>query len=185
MKHAAAILVVAVLLALGAATFYRVAAPEAGASAVTSGDEPKPTGVTDPEVIDEQGFQAVLAKHRGRPVMVSFWATWCEPCREEYPMVNELAREYHARGLVVVAVSLDEETELEQLRKFLEANQPVFANYRKRPGRDEEFINGVTKRWSGAIPATFFYDRDGKLVTQLVGEFKRPAFEAALRKILR
>jgi thiol-disulfide isomerase/thioredoxin len=185
MNRLSAILVVAVLVALGAAAFYRVAAPEASSPAIVAADELKPTGVTEPEVIDQQGYRDVLAKLRGRPLMVNFWATWCEPCRDEYPMVNELAREYHARGLVVIAVSLDEETELEQLRKFLETNKPVFANYRKRPGRDEEFINAVTQRWSGAIPATFFYDGDGKLVTQLVGEFKRPAFEAALRKILR
>lgn len=100
-------------------------------------------------------------------------------------MVNDLAREYHARGLVVIAVSLDDDMEMEELRKFLETNKPVFANYRKRPGRDEEFINAVAPQWSGAIPATFFYDSDGKLATQLVGEFQRPAFENALRKILR
>jgi thiol-disulfide isomerase/thioredoxin len=184
MKRIAAIFVVAAIVAVGAAAIHRWTAPAATSSAIAA-DEPQPTGVTNPEVIDQHGYREVLEKHRGRPVMVNFWATWCEPCREEYPMVNALAREYAARGLVVVAVSLDEETELEQLSRFLETNKPVFPNYRKRPGGDEDFINSVTPQWSGAIPATFFYDRNGKLVTRLVGEYKRPAFEEALAKILR
>lgn len=141
--------------------------------------------VTDPQVIDAAGYQQALASHRGKPVMVNFWATWCEPCREEYPMVNELARKYAPQGLVVLGVSLDDDGEMDLVRRFLARTKPVFANYRKKPGPEEPFINSVDAKWSGAIPATFFYAPNGRAVARLVGEHKREEFEAALRDLLR
>ena len=48
----------------------------------------------DPELIDAQGYQKVLQQYKGKPLLVTFWATWCEPCRDEYPMLNELAKQY-------------------------------------------------------------------------------------------
>ena len=138
----------------------------------------------DPTVIDTAGYAALLARHRGKPVMVNFWATWCEPCRDEYPMVNELAQKYAPQGLVVLAVSLDEEGEMLLVRRFLARVKPVFANYRKKPGQDEPFINSVDPKWTGAIPATFFYGRDGRKAASLVGEHKREEFEKAIQELL-
>jgi len=138
----------------------------------------------DPAVIDASGYVEILARHRGKPVMVNFWATWCEPCREEYPMVNELARAYSPKGLVVIAVSLDDDSAMAPLRAFLAQKKPVFTNYRKKPGNDERFINSVDVKWSGAVPATFFYAADGRLAAKLVGEFTRDTFEKALREKL-
>jgi thiol-disulfide isomerase/thioredoxin len=141
--------------------------------------------VADPIVIDQAGYAGLLAKHRGKPVMVDFWATWCEPCRTEYPMVNELAQKYAPQGLVVLGVSLDEDGELILVRRFLARVQPAFANYRKKPGKEEPFINSVDQKWSGAIPASFFYAPDGRLVTSLVGEHSREEFEATIQELLR
>jgi thiol-disulfide isomerase/thioredoxin len=139
----------------------------------------------DPAIIDQAGYAAVLAKHRGKPVMVNFWATWCEPCREEFPMVNELAKKYGPQGLVVVGVSLDDDGEIILVRRFLARVNPVFANYRKKPGYEEPFINSVDPKWTGAIPATFFYDPGGRQVMKLVGEHRREEFEAAILDLLK
>jgi thiol-disulfide isomerase/thioredoxin len=175
----------AVVFLFAAAGVYLVAlAPEANAQ------QPQPktsaaSPIADPAVIDLAGFQSLLAKQRGKPVLVNFWATWCEPCREEYPMVIELARRYAPQGLVVIGISLDEDAEIELVRHFLARNRPGFPNYRKRPGNDEErFINAMNPKWSGAIPATFFYARDGREVAGLVGEHKREEFEKAIRALL-
>jgi len=140
--------------------------------------------VPDLALIDLAGYQKVLAELRGKPVWVNFWATWCEPCRDEYPIVNQLAKKYAAQGLVVIGVSLDDDGEITLMRRFLARNQPVFRNYRRLPGKDEAFINGVNPKWTGAIPASFFYAPDGHLLKSLVGEHTREEFEAILRDLL-
>src|SRR5271169_5309831 len=53
-------------------------------------------------LINLDGYRKLIADHHGKPLLVTFWATWCEPCREEYPLVNQLAKEYAAQGLLVV-----------------------------------------------------------------------------------
>ncbi|MBI3670293.1 MAG: TlpA family protein disulfide reductase, partial [Acidobacteria bacterium] len=112
------------------------------------------------------------------------WATWCEPCREEYPLLNDLARKYAPQGLNVVGISLDDDGEITLVRHFLAQHHPVFPNYRKRPGNEEAFINSVNPKWSGAIPATFFYARDGRELGHLVGETPREDYEKAIRALL-
>ncbi|HYL11122.1 MAG TPA: redoxin domain-containing protein [Candidatus Acidoferrales bacterium] len=140
--------------------------------------------IADPVVIDQQGYQEILGKYRGKPLLVNFWATWCEPCREEYPMLNELAKQYAPQGLQVVGVSLDDDGEMILVRRFLARHQPIFPNFRKRPGKEEQFINAIYPKWTGAIPASFFYARDGRLIGQILGESTRDAYEAAIRALL-
>ncbi len=138
----------------------------------------------DPSVIDLLDYQKILATHRGKPLLVNFWATWCEPCRDEFPMLNELTRAYGPRGLQVLGVSLDEDVDINLVRRFLARMNPVFPNYRKKPGKDQDFINGVHVKWSGALPATFFYDREGRMAAMLVGEHARPEFEKVIQQLL-
>lgn len=99
-------------------------------------------------------------------------------------MLNELARQYTPQGLVVLGISLDEDAEITLVRHFLARYKPVFPNYRIRPGNAEEFANAVDPKWRGAIPATFFYSRDGRELGQLIGEHSRAEFERAIRAVL-
>src|SRR5260370_39798133 len=97
-------------------------------------------GIGDRVVIDPQGFQNVLTKYNSKPLLVNFWATWCEPCRDEYPMLNELAKKYAPEGLQVVGISLDDDGERIIVRRFLVRFKPGFLSFRKRPGTKDEFI---------------------------------------------
>ena len=54
---------------------------------------PQARAPRDPQLIDAQGFQKLLQRYHGKPLLINFWATWCEPCRDEYPMLNELAKQ--------------------------------------------------------------------------------------------
>ena len=143
----------------------------------------------DPGLIDTQGYEKLIQQYRGKALVVTFWATWCEPCRDEYPMLNELAKQYAPQGLKVVGVNLDQDGDLILMRRFMARYKPVFPNYRKKPteeGGSEEsaFREAVLSGWNGTLPASFFYAKDGRRVGSFVGERNREAYEGAIRSLL-
>jgi thiol-disulfide isomerase/thioredoxin len=138
----------------------------------------------DPPLIDAQGYQKVLEQYHGKPLLITFWATWCEPCRDEYPMLNELAKQYAPKGLHVVGVDLDQDGDLILMRRFMARYKPVFPNYRKKAGGEDAFVQAVLPGWSGAIPASFFYAKDGRQIGHLLGANNRETYEAAIRSLL-
>lgn len=145
----------------------------------------KAVAARDPELIDAQGYVKLVQQYRGKPLLVTFWATWCEPCRDEYPMLNELAKQYESLGLKVVGVNYDQDGDLILMRRFMARYKPVFPNYRKKPAEAEEsFRQAVMPGWNGALPASFFYAIDGRQVGQFVGERAREAYETAIRSLL-
>ncbi|MFM8576493.1 MAG: redoxin family protein, partial [Limnohabitans sp.] len=68
-----------------------------------------------------QGGELALARLRGRPLLVNFWATWCPPCVEELPMIEAFWREHAAKGIQVLALAVDQPS---SVRRFLE-RQPL------------------------------------------------------------
>ena len=96
-------------------------------------------------------------------VVVNIWATWCLPCREEFPDLVRLRRAYRSRGLRLVLVSADFDDGREgQVRQFLIRQGVDFPSFLKE-GDDMEFIEALSPRWSGALPATLVYDSQGAL----------------------
>ncbi|MGE5817068.1 MAG: TlpA family protein disulfide reductase [Deltaproteobacteria bacterium] len=145
----------------------------------------KAVAARDPELIDAQGYGKLVQECRGKPLLVTFWATWCEPCRDEYPMLNELAKQYAPQGLKVVGVNYDQDGDLILMRRFMARYKPVFPNYRKKPAESEEsFRQAVMPGWNGALPASFFYDKDGQQVGRFLGEQTREKYEGAIRSLL-
>lgn len=152
------------------------------AGAAFAGQQAKPPA--DPQLIDAQGFQRVLQQYHGRPLLVNFWATWCEPCRDEYPMLNELAKQYAPKGLQVVGVSMDDDGDLILMRRFLARYKPVFPNYRKKPGDEAAFRQSVLPGWTGSMPVSIFYTKDGRQVDNFKGEKAREQYEAEINALL-
>jgi|SRR5664279_4697476 len=138
----------------------------------------------DPQLIDAEGYRKVVQQYKGKPLLVTFWATWCEPCRDEYPMLNQLAKEYAPQGLKVVGVSLDQDGDLILMRRFLARYKPVFPNYRKKHGGEDAFVQAVLPGWNGSIPASVFYAKDGTQIGNFVGAGSREKYEAAIRMLL-
>jgi thiol-disulfide isomerase/thioredoxin len=153
----------------------------ATASAVAA---PQAAAPHDPKLIDAQGYQKILEEYRGKPLVVTFWATWCEPCRDEYPMLNELAKQYAPQGLRVVGVNLDQDGDLILMRRFIARYHPVFPNYRKTAGGEDAFVQAVMPGWNGAIPGSFFYSKEGKQIGHLLGASNRDTYEAAIKTLL-
>ena len=166
-------------------TFFVTVAVAAMAVLVTAAiyAAPQSNAPHDPPLIDAQGYQKVLEQYRGKPVVMTFWATWCEPCRDEYPMINEIAKEYAPKGVKVVGVNFDQDGDLILMRRFIARYKPVFPNYRKT-GKEDEFQQAVLPGWNGSLPATFFYAKDGQQIGHMVGAGTRDAYEAAFRSLL-
>lgn len=132
--------------------------------------------------LDAAGYRKLLAAHKGKIVLVDFWATWCPPCLDELPQLVQLQRRLGGK-FQLVTISADEpEQEAEALKVLAEFGVPPPA-YIKRSGDNDAFIRSVDTSWSGALPALFLYDRQGRKVRSFIGETEISTIEAAIRKL--
>jgi len=118
-----------------------------------------------------------------RATLVNVWATWCDPCRQEFPAIVSLAERERSRGLRVLFVSADFDDEKPATRRFL-AEHRAPGPWLWKTGRDQEFINGLDPRWSGALPVTIVYDPAGKPVQFWEGGADSARFAAAVAPLL-
>ena len=135
--------------------------------------------------VDAKGLAQRVAKERGRVVLVNFWATWCAPCREEFPELSRLQRKYGSRGLQVLGVSTDPASQMPGVEKFLADQKPRFPNYRKKSGGDDQqFIDAVETSWGGELPFSVLFARDGKKTRALSGKHTYREYEQEILKLL-
>jgi len=134
--------------------------------------------------IDEAGYGSLLGSHRGKVLLVNFWATWCAPCREEMPGLVELEKKLRRRGFVLVTISADEPEQERSVVEFLAQHGVRPPAYLKRAADDAAFISAVSGEWSGALPALFLYSRRGRLARSFIGETSAREIEREARKLL-
>ncbi len=123
------------------------------------------------------GNDFVLEEHRGKVVLVNFWATWCAPCIVETPLLVDTYAAYRDSGLVVVGVSLD--------REGFAAVTPFL----KRFNVDYPVILGggnLARDFGGAyiLPTTFFVDRKGSIVSRINGRLHEDVLVDELNRLL-
>ena len=157
--------------ALFAALVLGAALAPPAARAATIADSLKVLGVILPnEPVDAPDFTldgrdgrpVRLKGLRGKVVFLSFWATWCVPCREEMPAMERLYQTYRERGLVVVAVNFKESSA--EVKAFMQELHLTFPAVLDRKG-------AVTAAFSvRQLPVTYLVDRDGKILWKALGE---------------
>jgi thiol-disulfide isomerase/thioredoxin len=131
--------------------------------------------------LSEQGLDSLLEHRAGRPLVLNLWATWCEPCREEFPDLLKVAPEFP--GVDAAALSVDYPDEIDsKIRPFLRTltiTLPVFVSAAKTQDR---VINRLSGAWNGALPATFIYSSKGEPDTFYVGKRTLAQFRSAFRR---
>lgn len=149
----------------------------------------RPFLAPEPEIriIDFEGLKKFLERDPKdtRPLLINFWATWCDPCREEFPDLVKIDEEYGAKNLNFVAVSLDDVTDIKttvpQFLKEMKAAMPIVLLNVPDP---EPAIKLVDATWTGQLPATFLYDKERKVVFRHFGRIKPAELRAAIDKAL-
>ncbi len=144
----------------------------------------QPAGVSRLLPLNESAYQRVLADQRGKVVLVNFWATWCAPCLEEMPMLVQLEASLKQRGFRLVTITVDEKEQEREALQFLQKHRVLEPAYIKRTSSDDAFITAVDAKWSGAVPALFLFDRNGRKIQSFIGETEKKDLEPAIRKLL-
>jgi len=120
-----------------------------------------------------------LSTLRGKVIYLDFWASWCGPCRESFPYMNDLQKRYGPSGLAIVAVNLDDSRKLGE--DFMKPYNPAFTiGFDGSGGYVAKFF-GVT-----GLPATVLIGSDGRVIDQHRGfrSEDKPEIEARIQSAL-
>jgi thiol-disulfide isomerase/thioredoxin len=136
------------------------------------------------EVIDKARLSKIINERNGKILFLNLWATWCVPCREEFPEIVKLAGIYK-NEVDFIGISADYPDEVKsKIVPFLKSNKANFASFVSGFKKDEDLINALDKKWNGALPATFIFDRKGNKLILLEGKKTFDEFKAEIDKAL-
>jgi thiol-disulfide isomerase/thioredoxin len=178
MRLRLAILFVGLAFALGGA---RIASPSQNPSGHNTLDG---LDLRDFREVDLDGLKKLLLRDPKdtRPLLVNFWATWCDGCREEFPDLVKIDNDYRAKGLNFLSVTLDDLADKSKAVDFLKEMKATMPVVLLNVNDPEPAIHAVDEKWDGALPATFLYDREGKVVFRHFGKIKPAELRAAIDK---
>jgi len=126
-------------------------------------------------VTTTDGQRVSMDDLQGKVVLLDFWATWCGPCREALPHIQNVAKKFRGQPLVILSVSLDSDEQ--KWKDFIGKNEMTWPQY-----RDGGFTGPVAKIFGvNAIPHTFTIDADGVLQDEHIGD---ASIEGKLKKLL-
>jgi peroxiredoxin len=167
-----AILVIAVAIMIASGVFVGHRRTEGQIVGDAKG-QPAP----DFELQDLNGKTVKLSDYRGKAVVVNFWATWCSPCKIEMPWFVDLQQRYGPEGLVVLGIAMDDSGHAE-IQKFADE---MHLNYPVLLGKE-----AVAESFGSVqfLPATFYIDRQGRVVDRVFGLVDRQEIENNVKKSL-
>ncbi len=123
------------------------------------------------------GKTVSLASFRGKAVVLNFWATWCGPCKIEMPWLVDLQKKYGPQGLEIVGVAMDDASD----KETADFAHKMSVNYTVLKGTEKvgDLYGGVDR-----LPITYYIDRSGKVVDEIVGLASESTIEDDIKKIL-
>jgi thiol-disulfide isomerase/thioredoxin len=117
------------------------------------------------ELKDLAGHPQKLSALRGQIVVLSFWATWCGPCKEELPRLSELSHTYGGKNVRFIAVSIDEKKDRPKIEPYLEKQNIHLEVW---VGGDADLL--ARYGLGDIVPATLILDPQGEVITRIAGE---------------
>lgn len=139
-------------------------------------DEPTPLAPNF-TLLNTELEEVSLTDYQGKVVLVDFWATWCQPCREEIPIFIDLYNQYRAQGFEMIGISMDDER-LKVVEPFI---KELKVNYTILLGEPEL----LQKYNVPVMPSAFLIDRDGRIVKAFHGaQGEKSTYEKELKKLL-
>jgi len=137
---------------------------------ITSADHPL---APDFSLSDLSGQKLSLSAYGGKVVLLDFWATWCEPCREEIPHFVELQNKYRDQGLQIIGISMDDDPKpVRKLYEKFKMNYPVVMGNAKTG----ELYGGIL-----GLPIAFVIGRDRRIYTRHTGATDIPVFDSEIK----
>lgn len=130
-------------------------------------------------IADLDGRSQPISQWRGKVLVINFWATWCEPCREEIPGFVRLQEKYRDRGLQFVGIAIDQRDKVQAFAREFGMNYPVLLG-----GIESIEISRRTGNRAGALPYTLLFDRTGRIVGRELGRLKESKLDGMIQSLL-
>jgi peroxiredoxin len=125
---------------------------------------------------DLAGKSVKLSDQKGKVVLLEFWATWCPPCRESIPTLEKLHKQYADKGLVILAVSVDEGG-WDAVKKFVVEHKMTYPVLKGTDDVNQKYMVRL-------IPSMFLVDKEGKIKKQFMGGGNDDQLEQEIKVLL-
>ena len=136
--------------------------------------------------INTDELKTLITQPRQVPLLVNFWATYCDPCRDEFPDLVKIDKDYRPQSLEFITISLDDVAEIKtEVPKFLDSMKATMPAYLLNVSDPEPAIDLVDPRWQGSLPATFLYNEKGEMVYKHIGRIKPEELREAIDKVIK
>ncbi len=130
-------------------------------------------------------YAGMVKASAGKVLVVNFWATWCGPCVAEFPEFVKLTDEYKSKGVRFVHITADDVSDLKKAVAFLKAQKSNADQFIQDTDDPQQMIDAVFKDWPGTLPATFVYDKAGKMTFHRLGIIDRDVLIVEIEKALK
>lgn len=141
------------------------------------------------EKITAEELKSLVAQSKNKqPVLINFWATWCGPCRAEFPDLVKIDLDYRAKGLNFALISVDNigfiDAQVPEFLRQYEATMPSYLIDAPNRRQIARAVRRIAPTFRDAYPTTLLFDRNGKLVYQKVGVINPKILRAQIDKVL-
>ena len=144
--------------------------------------------VTETQKINSAELKALAKPKDKKPVLINFWATWCGPCHSEFPELVEIDKDYRAKGLNFVIVSVDKfaliDTRVPEFLRQYDSTMPSYLiDLQTRP-QIAKAIRQIAPKFSDTYPLTLLFDAGGKLAFKKIGRVDTKVLRKQIDNVL-